>query len=412
MPLELGVTAGAMSGNPGIRDADGNPVPCRVAVCERHADGSPARIEGAMLVDVPAFARTDYRVGDAGEIAQLPVRVEQADEGWTIENDELKVAVSSEGIRLYRDGVEYVSDLFLHAMVDGWDERSSIREVEANLDEFGVGSARATGVIGCIPFDLEVRLRPWSDRFDIHVRCDYAGERTESVNYWQQEGSLKRVAEYPQPVSNLLHHPFELREPAPGIHSAVHYVLADRADAGGCALILDRPSGVVARERSTGIVLCHSGWSIHFNATRPDVKGTHGYRHSNSCVHGTVEYDVSLLPYTTGDRDHAPAACQQQAYPLQVTSDARGPLPIPAIDIAGRSVVSNLSREENGIVLRFWNPFEEETVVLKVPGMALALTDLEGGIIEELGTDEASIPIGPMQIRTVRMRHVAGPSRS
>ncbi|NQT91796.1 MAG: hypothetical protein HQ559_03470 [Lentisphaerae bacterium] len=398
--IDLRVAEGAVTGAPGIRNVEGDPVPCRVVAVEQHADGSIARVTGSMLADVEGFHSATYSVGTAGDPARLPVQVEETADGWEIGNDDLRAVVSTDGIRLYRNGVECVSDLHLHAEVERWDQRSTIREIRGVLEESGTACVRAEGVLGCIPFELDVRIKPWSDRFDIHVRCHYDGERTEGKNYWEQDGSLKLVADYPERVSHLLHHPFELRAPARAIHSAVHFVLADREDRSGCAFILDRPSGVVARENSTGIVLCHSGWTLH-RPMRAGVRVSDGYRYSHDRVHGTVEYDVGLLPYTPQERGNAATAYQCQAYPLQVTGGQSGSFPIPEIEVEGHSVVSNLSREEQGIVLRLWNPFEEEKVTLKAPGMRLALTDLEGTELEDLGKDKASFPIRPMQIRTV-----------
>jgi len=329
--------------------------------------------------------------------------VVETEDGCEIGNDMLKAAVSPDCIRLYRNGVECVSDLHLHARPDQWDERSVVREIEGMLEDSGDACARAAGVLGSIPFEMEIRIRPWADRFDIHVQCDYDGERTEGKNYWELDGSLKLVAGYPDRVSHLLHHPFELRAPAPAIHSAVHFVLADRDDRSGCAFILDRPSGVVADERSTGIVLCHSGWALH-HPSRRRIPPANGYRYSQDCVHGTVNYDVGLLPYGAQDRGKAAAAYQCRSYPLQVTDAGPGPLPVPEIEVKGHSVVSNLSREKQGIVLRLWNPFEEETVTVEAPGTRLALTDLEGTELEDLGEDKASFPIGRMQIRTVLLQ--------
>ena len=402
--IDLRVADGAVTGDPVIRNGEGDPVPCRVNAAEEHPDGSVARVQGWMLADVPGFDSAAYGVGAAGGTHDLPVQVEETGGAWEIGNDALKARVSTDGIRLYRNDVECVSDLHLHAELERWDQRSTIREIEGILESSGMACARAKGLLGSIPFELEIRIRPWSDRFDIHVCCDYDGERTEGANYWEQVGNLELVAEYAEPVAHLLHHPFELRAPARAIHSAVHFVLADRKDLSGCAFILDRPSGVVARETSTGIVLCHSGWTIHYHPNRPGLKGVDGYRYSHCRAHGTVEYDVGLLPYTPLDRARAASAYQHQAYPLQVTVGEPGPLPVPQIRVEGHSVVSNLSREQGGIVLRLWNPFETETVALKVPGRRLVLTDLEGTELNDLGKDEASFDIRPMQIRTVRLR--------
>ena len=401
LEVDLKLPEGSVSGPAGIARVDGETVPCRLHVAEQHADGSAARVEGFMLADVEGFRGTAHEVVAAGAEATLPTCATRNDGEWEIANDTLKAVLSTEGIRLYRDNAETVSDLFLHAKVEGWDERSRITDVDAVLEPSGVARACARGVVGCIPFELNISIKPWSDRFEIHVRCDYEGEATEGTNFWEQDGNLKLVARYPRPVSTLLHHPFELRAPNDRIHSAVHFVLADMDDGSGCALVLDRPSGVVSNQDSTGIALCHSGWCIYGGTLRPGVKGIDGNRFSRGRVYGAQEYDVSIVPYTAGDRAAAVCAYQDQAYPLQVTAETKGPLPIPALEVTGHSIVSNLSREADGIVLRFWNPLEAESVSLKAPGMRLTLVDLEANAIEDLGCDEAAIDIGPMQIRSV-----------
>ena len=43
-------------------------------------------------------------------------------------------------------------------------------------------------------------------------------------------------------------------------------------------------------------------------------------------------------------------------------------------------------------------------MTLKAPGMQLALVDLEGNEIEDLGRDEASFGIGTMQIKTLLLK--------
>ena len=114
------------------------------------------------------------------------------------------------------------------------------------------------------------------------------------------------------------------------------------------------------------------------------------------------EYDIGLLPYAP---DGVAAACayQDQAYPLQITAGPSGPLPVPSIRVHGHSIVSNLSREEGGIVLRLWNPLARETVTVKAPGMRIAATDLEGGNAQDLGDNTADAQMRPMQIQTFRL---------
>ncbi|MDP7357242.1 MAG: hypothetical protein QF828_02305, partial [Pseudomonadales bacterium] len=178
----------------------------------------------------------------------------------------------------------------------------------------------------------------------------------------------------------------------------------DAENGQGCALILDRPTGVVDGNDSTGITLCHSGWGLFGKSVRPDVKGIDGERHSDGKVYGVQEYDISLLPYTPEAGAAAVCAYQDQAYPLQISAETFGALPIPAITIDGHSIVSNLSREEDGIVLRLWNPLADETLSLKAPGMHLIMVDLEGNELEDLGRDEAQFPIKAMQIKSILLQ--------
>ena len=405
LEVELDLSEGAVSGKAAVTDSEGNAVPCRMQTVRQHADGSAARVHGFARAGVDGFDKSIYSVANATqEEASVTTRVVRNDNEWEIANDAIKAVLSEEGIRLYREDTEYVSDLHLHAKVEGWDEHSRITSVDGVQESSGIVRAVARGVVGCIPFELTITIKPWSQRFDINVRCDYQGEHTEGKNYWEQDGNLKLVAKYPQDVTNLLHHPFELRAPKEKTHSAVHFVIADGKDGNGCALILDRPSGVFVGKDFTGITLCHSGWMFMNKSLRPGVKGVNGNRYGDGRVYGLQEYDISLFPYTAGERSSAICAYQDQAYPLQVTAVQTGPLPIPRIKVDGHSIVSNLSREQGGIVLRLWNPVEEETVTLRTPGMQLALVDLEGNEIENLGRDEASFRIGTMQIKTLLLK--------
>jgi len=403
--IELDVSEGAVSGKAAITDSRGNAVPCRLQELRQHSDGTAARVHGHLLASVDGFDNSIYTVANATqEEADLSTRVIKNDNEWEMANNFIKAVLSEEGISLYREDTEYVSDLHLHARVEGLNDRSRIISVEAVQESSGIVRGVAKGVVGCIPFELTISIRPSSRRFDIHVSCDYQGERTEGKNYWEQDGNLALVARYSQEVSNLLHHPFELRAPTDKTHSAVHFVMADGKDGNGCALILDRPSGVVDGEDCTGIVLCHSGYAFMTKSLRPDVKGVDGNRYGDGRVYGLQEYDISLLPYSAGERSSAICAYQDQAYPLQVTAVQTGPLPIPHIEVNGHSIVSNLSREEGGIVMRLWNPAEEETVTLRTPGMQFAMTDLEGNELEDLGRDEVSFGMGTMQIKTLLLK--------
>jgi len=405
LEVELELSEGTVSDKAAITDSEGNSVPCRLQAVRQHSDGSVARVHGYLLASVDGFNSSIYSVASgAQEETDLPTRVIRNDNVWEISNDALKAVLSEEGIRLYREDTEYVSDLYLHGKIEGWDDRSTITSVEAIQEPSGIVRASAKGAARCIPFELTISIRPWSRRFDIHVSCDYQGDHTEGKNYWEQDGNLKLVAKYPQDISNLLHHPFELRSPSERTHSAVHFVMADGKDGNGCVLILDRPSGVVDGEDYTGITLCHSGWVFMTKSLRPGVKGVDGNRYGDGRVYGLQEYDVSLLPYSPADRSSSVCAYQDQAYPLQMTAVGTGPLPIPRIEVSGHSIVSNLSREEDGIVLRLWNPLKEETVGLKVPGMRLTLVDLEGNELEDLGKDEAGVRIKTMQIKSVLLR--------
>ena len=411
VPVDLTLTEGAASGEIAILDSAGAPVPSRVRAMHHHADGSVARAAGTMLANVAGFDSATYTVAAGDRRADIPTRVTATGDGWEIANDTLKAVLSPDGITLYRGGIECVSDLRLHAQLDGCSCHSKVQDVEAVLEPSGVAYACAKIVVGYIPIEMELRLRPWSDRFDLHVRCDYDGERTEGTSYWEQDGNLKLIAAYSRPVSHRLHHPLELRAPTERTHSAVHFVLADAEDGSGCALILDRPSGVVAGEESTGITLCHSGWTACSPSPRPGVKVVDGNLLCGQRAYGMQEYDIGLLPYAPDGVAAAACAYQDQAYPLQITAGPSGPLPVPNIHVEGHSIVSNLSREEGGIVLRLWNPLEQETVTVKAPGMPLILTDLEGGELESLGSDEASFSMRPMQIRTVLLQSCGAPPR-
>ncbi len=401
MAVALDLPEGSVSGAAVISKADGEPIPSRLRVTLPHGDGSAARVEGFMLSEVNGFGRADYSVGEGEESTALPARITRDEGSWEIANDSLRAICTTDGIRLFRDDVEVVSDLHLHAKIEGWDEHSTLNDITGELEPSGVACISAEGAMGCLPFCMEIRIAPWSDHFNVHVSCDYEGELTEGTNYWEQDGNLKLVARYPEPVSTLLHHPFELRAPGEKTHSAVHFVLADRKDGNGCALILDRPTGIVADDDATGITLCHSGWALWGRPREKQVKGVDGQRFGDGRVYGAKQYDMRIRPYTSEDRAAAVCSYQDQAYPLQVSARETGPLPVPDIEVDGHSIVSNLSREEQGIILRVWNPLDKETLSIKAPGLRLALVDLEGNALEELGVDAAPLEIDTMQIRSV-----------
>jgi len=401
--IDIGLPAGALKEGAGVTDTDGKSAPSRLTVPERHPDGSAARVTGCMLAEVDGFSAARYTLSENADEATLPVEVKAAeDDQYELSNDHLRVVLSKDGIRLFRGDEQVLSGIGLHAVVNGWDTRGQIREVSACLSETGAARAEATGLVGCIPFVLALELKPWSDALDIHVTCDYDGERTESANYWELDGNMKLVLEYAKSARHLLQHPLELRAPAAGIHSAVHYVLAEWEDGGGFATIIDRPSGVVTAECATSIVLCHSGWHIVGTPDRAGVRADSS-RFANDIVHGTREYDVRVMPYSPEEKAGAVWAYQRQAYPLTAVADADGPLPVPGVTVTGHSVVSGFCREADAFVLRLWNPLEEETLRVEAPGMVISSTNLEGRHAEELGTGSAAVTVRPMQILTLRL---------
>ena len=403
-PIDIPLPAGVLSGEgAGVRDADGQAVPSRLAVAERHADGSAARVTGHMRAAAGAFATARYTLATAGESAELPVCVEQLGDGaWRIANDRMRVEMSPEGVRLFDGEREILSDLHLHANVDGWDCRGQIAEVTADLTDAGRAAGRVSGQVGTIPFVLELALSPWGETMDIDVTLDYAGERTEGANYWDVDGSMKLMLAPPAPAEHLCHKPFELREPTERMHSAVHFTLTEWADGGFCT-ILDRPSGVLAGEEAIGIVLCHSGWSC---VGRPNRTGVtyDGMRFCNDISHGQKQYALSVAPFAPDTKDRAVWAYQRQAYPLTPLPDAAGPLPAPDIAITGHSLVSALYREGEDLVVRLWNPLAAETVEVTAPGMQITATDLEARRAQALGIGAATVPMRPMQIQTLHLR--------
>ncbi|NQT18741.1 MAG: hypothetical protein HQ592_03485 [Planctomycetes bacterium] len=134
-----------------------------------------------------------------------------------------------------------------------------------------------------------------------------------------------------------------------------------------------------------------------------DGRRADGYRFANDIVHGTREYDVRVMPYRPEEKAGAVWAYQRQAYPLTAVADADGPLPVPEVKVTGHSVVSDYYREGDALVLRLWNPLEEETLRIDAPGMKISSTNLEGRHAEKLGTGSASMTVDPMQIVTLRL---------
>ena len=165
----------------------------------------------------------------------------------------------------------------------------------------------------------------------------------------------------------------------------MHYVLVEWGDERGFVAVLDRPSGVLAREDLTGITLCHSG---------------SGWGGKGLGTYGVKEYAVSLLPYTADEKHHAVWAYQRQAYPLALLPGEEGPLSVPELSVEGHSVVSGLYREADRIVVRVRNPLGAETLKINAPGMQILATDLEGNVLEDLGAGEATFAMRPMQIAT------------
>ena len=402
-PVDIPLPAGAIKDAAGVCDADGGGVPSRLTVAERHADGSAARVVGNMLADVDGLSTTRYSLAEQGDDAELPVSVDPvAAGGFELGNGLLRVSLSEQRVQLFRGDEQVLADIYLHAIVSGWDTRSKTTEVSAEITPAGCARGQLKGIVGTIPFVLTLELKPWSDALDIHVACDYDGDRTESLNYWQIAGNMKLMLEGAQAAEHLCHQPFELRRPTKGVSSAVHFALTRWTYGGGFATIVDRPSGMLFEERTVGVSLCHSGWYHYAAADRPDV-GADRERFSNDCSHGTRQYDVAVVPFDADDEPAAVWAYQRQAYPLTPLPDRDGPLPVPGLKIDGHSLLSGMYREDDAIVMRFWNPLEAETFKIAAPGMTIATTNLEGRHAQELGTDCAQVPMRPMQIQTLRL---------
>ena len=389
LPLELTLPVGAVPGEVGLQNAEGIAVPARLQVSEQHPDGSAARVQGRARVDVAAFKSALYEVGGTPATDPLPVRTVQTQENEVeIANDKLHALLTKESIRLSRDNITWIEDLYLHAVVDGNEARSEVLTATATTLFDGSVCATAETMIGSIPGTIAITLHPWSDMFDIEINLDYDGQTTGRVKHWELEDSMKLVLVHDRPKRRLCQHPFELRSLTGSCHSAVHYLLVEQPDGQGIAVILDRPSGVIAEEQKTGIALCHSAKEDGCES----ILAT-----------GRKTYNITLLPYRAEEASHAVCAYQRQAYPLTVMGAECGALPIPDLTVQGHSIVSGLYREADAIFLRLWNPLETETVTIEAPGLKIGSTDLEGNILEELGTDNAQIHMQPMQITTLKL---------
>ena len=402
-PVDIPLPAGRLSAeNAGVSDADGKAVPSRLTITERHADGSAARVRGHMLADVSGFSTAGYALAPGGEAAELPATVEQLEDGaWQISNGRLRATIGPDRAELFDGEREILRDLYLHADVNRWDTRGKITDVTAGLTDAGCAVAQVSGLVGTIPFVLDLTLAPWGETLEIDVTLDYDGERTEGANYWDVDGSMKLMLAPPGPAEYLCHKPFELRKPTDKMHSAVHFTLSEW-DGGGFCTILDRPAGVLASGNEIGVVLCHSGWAICSLPDRPEVRADQS-RFANDIVHGRKQYSLSVAPFGAGSKDRAVWAYQRQAYPLTALADSDGPMPVPQIEVAGHSLVSGLYREGADIILRLWNPLEAETVTVTAPGLEITETNLEGRPLRALGTDRGELEVGPMQIKTLRL---------
>lgn len=392
---------------------DGQVLPSVTLAADRHSDGSVRTARLGFAADVPALTFTSYSVGAQSEGSRAQATSEIAvDAGaMTIKTPFLEIALDPAGgvrsITDSRTGRQHLAEgrsCLLTGPVEG--ERQESRGVWSLPEPRGEGCplvARESGVVGSIPYLVEMSVSPDSPRLDFRVTLHLDGQRIgldssdlrDRVSGFVHEEKL-RFKLFPaasEAAIGIRDLPFTVAE-TPNRYVEGNYWTAVADGDGGVAVFNRGTMGSVRED--------DGGFSVPLAYANYYIWGTR-------MLTGTFVYDFALYPFAGGWREadlHRRAL--EYAFPTvtAATEPGNGSLgeEVRALDLAGDGVVLSALLTEGGQTFARMYEYRGEpgTATLALAGgrTQLVEVDLRG---QEIGPAEGPLIFQPWQIRTFRL---------
>jgi len=408
--VEWNVPAGKIR-QPIVVDVRGQLVPAAVKVEGKHDDGSAAKVQAAVEVNVPALSWRRYRLveADGGRQPPLPpVKVTRVDGGVRLENATVGIEVSREGLQVYRAGEAVLrAPAHLEGHFPDGPKQSAFDMIDVE-EAPGEATIVARGAIGEVQLSLRARLDACSPLAQIALQCDFGqrsliGKPTEPASprcWYVEEDKLRWVfpLRWAEPRF-LVHGAFELRRPGRMTWPVLDFALAEEAGA-GLALYPDRATSGVFRTdpSSLEIVLAYGGPFMY----APDEMAP---------LSGREDYRLTVYPFS-GSAEEAMVAQMAEAaapvLPMEVVDPARlskGDGHLVRIEPAQAAALSTCYADGEDLVLRLWRPYEgSRQVRVEVAGARQLWTAaLTGAKQEKLAYGSAArLTIRSHQVVTLR----------
>ncbi len=386
-------------------------VPSAVLSADLHSDGSLREIKLAVLADIEGLAAVSYEL--------RPGALGSANSGMTIDSENLSLATPFWDVRFHRDGgVSSIKDKrsgeeFLRSespaclfagTIDGQEATSKGQwALEAARGGATWVVARENGLIGTIPYTLEMKFYRESPRIDCWMRFRYAGQKigrvTEDVRdgvsgfVHQDKLRFKMFPSFAADAVGVRDLPFAVSETTDPYVNGLYWTAL--AGAGRGIAVFNRGTMGAVRERDGGFSIPLAYASYYIWGTR--------------MLSGDFEYEFALYPFTgawSAADLHRRAV--EYSFPTVgvVAAAAAGPLEQtfrPVRVESGDAIVSALYSRSGKTYVRMYEyrgRAGEVSLGYTAGKAVMTQVDLAG---RDLGASPGILRIKPWQVTTVKI---------
>ena len=390
-------------------------VPCVVRSADLYSDGSLREIKLAVLADLEGLAVASYelRPGPANTATSEPTAI-------SIDKENLVLATPFWDVRFHRDGgVSSIKDKrsgeeFLRpespgclfaGKIDGQDVTSKGHWVlEAARGGATWVVARESGLIGTIPYTLEMKFYRESPRIDCWMRFRYAGEKigrvTDDVRdpasgfIHQDKLRFKMFPAFAPDAVGIRDLPFAVSETTDAYINGLYWMAI--ADAGKGIAVFNRGTMGAVREQDGGFSIPLAYASYYIWGTR--------------MLSGDFEYEFALYPFTDG---WSAADLHRRAVeynfpvigaPAAAADGLLGQIFRPVQVESADAIVSALYNRDGKTYVRMYEyrgRAGEVSLGYAAGKVAMTQVDLAG---RDLGTSPSVLTVKPWQVTTIKIK--------
>lgn len=397
-----------------VIDEKGHRLPCEVRVKSLYSDGAVKEAEVLFRAKVDGFSLRSFRLVEGGSRIKDEVRVMKQGDEVIIENGILRLLFKErQGLcRVwFRDKVFTNGDILISGFFpdSGKDEKSRIEEVRVIEN----GSLRAIveerGFVGPIRFVRKTTLRAGERHLTIELELDFGegvrvgsaeGRRFKNspwIGDWaEEEKKLRFLIPLAFEVKNVFcDQHYDVREVQKGIWGwAVSWIVA-QGEGIGLSLVIDRNSSFRCNGDLLEVVMAYGGHHPFAPGGMTLPNGKKHYKFILLCFEGNWEREkVPLL----ADALNRPT--------LVIAGMGTEQERLESFKIEPEEVLVGAAyKQEEGIIIRLFNPFKEPKVVKIFASKAkkITLVDLRGKAWKGVDLMDRIVKILPKQILTIRV---------